>query len=391
MNILHVLRTMHPSWGGPVEGVKNLASQATLRGNKVQVTCLDAEGSPWLKDSALPIHAVGPAMLNNFGYTRRLDEWLDANISKFDIVVVNGIWMYFSGAVRRAARRAGVPYVVFPHGALDPWFKRTYPLKQIKKGAYWALIEHKVFRDAAAVMFTSTEELSSSQGAFWPYECTSKLAGYGIEDPLAPFSEMQTQPDDRQELMHALPGLRGRPYLLYLARLHPKKGVDLLLKAIATTRHKYRDYAFVLAGPGSEPYVSKIKSLGSRLELDEQLIWAGPLYGKGKWSVMRGAEAYVLPSHQENFGISVVESLACNVPVLITNKVNIWSEIRNAGSGLVENDDLTGICSLLDRWSTMDLAEKRLMRDKARHCFLSTFNIGKTSEIFFNLLAEIAS
>jgi len=387
MKILHVLRTVNPSWGGPVEGVKHLAAQARLRGHRVQVACLDHPEAPWLAGSCLDIEALGPARLGNFGFTRRLDSWLSANIANFDVVVVNGIWMYFSDATRRAATRAQVPYVVFPHGALDPWFKRNYPLKQVKKTAYWTLVEHKVFRDAAAVMFTSTEEQRLSHGAFRPYVCNARLTGYGIADPLARPTE-GVGCGEPGELQRILPGLGGRRYLLFLARIHQKKGVDLFLRAIDSMRNRYRDHAFVIAGPGSVRYVSQMKSLGSTLGLDDRVIWAGALYGGAKWAVMRGAEAYVLPSHQENFGISVVESLACGVPVLITNRVNIWSEILAGDGGLVDEDDLSGICRLLNRWSELRPEEKKSMRDTARWCFQKHFDIGKTSTRFFDLLME---
>src|SRR5271166_6649597 len=110
MNILHVIRTMDPAWGGPVEGLKNIAAQAAVSGHSLEITCLDAPQAPWLKSLDARVNAVGPG---KFGYSRRLDSWLASNISRFDVVVANGIWMYFSDAVRRAAIRAGVPYFVF--------------------------------------------------------------------------------------------------------------------------------------------------------------------------------------------------------------------------------------------------------------------------------------
>jgi hypothetical protein len=157
---------MDPAWGGPVEGVRNIADQALAMGHSLEITCLDPPQAPWLNDSRQHVNAIGPAVGGRFGYTPKLDAWLAKNINRFDVVIVNGIWMYFSAAARRAAIRANVPYFVFTHGALDPWFKHNYPLKQIKKQVYWSLFERKVLRDAAAVLFTTAEEQMVSEGAF---------------------------------------------------------------------------------------------------------------------------------------------------------------------------------------------------------------------------------
>src|ERR1700682_4364146 len=284
MNILHVIRTIDPAWGGPVEGVKNLASQAGVAGHYVEVTCLDAPQEPWLKTVEMRINAIGPAKYGNFGYSRCLDVWLANNIRRFDAVVANGIWMYFSTAVRRAAMRANVPYFVFTHGALDPWFRRKYPRKHIKKQVYWSLFEHKVLRDAAAVLFTTAEEQAVSYGAFWPYRCNAKVVGYGIGDPFKSEARLHDRTKVRQILKCALPDLGDRKFLLFLARVHEKKGIDLLLQAIAMNSQKYQEHAFVIAAPGNQAYIAELKVLAKKLGLEKQLIWAGPLYGEMKWA-----------------------------------------------------------------------------------------------------------
>jgi glycosyltransferase involved in cell wall biosynthesis len=388
MNILHVIRTMDPAWGGPVEGVKNIAAQAAAAGHNVQVICLDGPDAPWLTNVDLQVNAIGLGKFGKFGYSRRLDRWLASNVKSFDVIVANGIWMYFSGAVRRAAVRANVPYFVFTHGALDPWFKHNYPQKQVKKHVYWLLFEYRVLRDAAAVLFTTAEEKTVSDRAFWPYRCNPKVVGYGIKDPMISFARSTYPGEARRQLKQALPTLGDRQFLLFLARIHEKKGIDLLLQGIARNRLEYHDHAFVIAGGGEDTYVSELKALGSTLGLEKQLIWAGPLYGETKWAAIREAEAYVLPSHQENFGISVVEALACRVPVLITNKINIWREIVTDGGGLVDNDDVSGTCRLLAQWSRVDPEQRILMRARARQCFLNHFDLAQTSSKLLSVMAQ---
>ena len=390
MNILHVIRTLDPAWGGPVEGVKSIVAKAAVLGHSAEITCLDAPESAWLKTPHLRVNAIGPAKLGTYGYCRRLDSWLQENIRRFDVVTANGIWMYFSAAVRRAARRACVPYCVFTHGALDPWFKHKYPLKHIKKQIYWNAFEYRVLRDAAAVLFTTAEEQALAHGAFWPYRCNSKVVGYGIEDPFISKIGSREFDEARHLLRRTFPQIGDRKFLLFLARIHEKKGIELLLQAIARNSKNYRDHAFVIGGPGREGYISELKSMAAQLGLENQIIWTGPLYGELKWAAFREAEAYVLPSHQENFGLSVTEALACSVPVLITIKVNIWREIVEDDAGLAENDDVSGICRLLEKWSRLPPTQKLSMGENARRCFVNRFDIVNTSACLFTLFALFA-
>jgi glycosyltransferase involved in cell wall biosynthesis len=388
MKILHVIRTMNPAWGGPVEGVRNIAVQAMMSGHSLEIACVDDPQAEWLKTAGCQVNAIGAGKCGKFGYSSRLGPWLDSNLTRFDVVVANGIWMHFSSAVRSAAMRANIPYFVFPHGALDPWFRRKYPLKHLKKQAYWSLVEHKVLRDAAAVLFTTSEEQLASQGAFWPYKCTPTVVGYGIGDPLGSKARMRDRIEVRGCLKRTLPELGERSYLLFLGRVHEKKGIDLLLQAIARNGSHYREHAFVIAGPGTPAYVASLQAQATQLGLDKQVIWAGPLYDENKWAAIQEAEAYILPSHQENFGISVAEALACRVPVLISNKVNIWREIVSEGGGFAEDDDVSGTYRLLEQWSELSPMQRAAMRDNARRCFLRHFDIASTSGNLFSLFAE---
>ena len=366
----------------------NIVAKATALGHSAEITCMDAPHSAWLNPAGLRVNAIGPAKLGRFGYCRQLDCWLQENIRRFDVVTANGIWMYFGVAVRRAARRASVPYFVFTHGALDPWFRHKYPVKHVKKQLYWGAFEYRVLRDAAAVLFTTAEEQALSKGAFWPYRCNSKVVGYGIEDPFLSKVKSRELAETRHLLRSTFSQIGDRKFLLFLARVHEKKGIELLLQAIARNNENYQRYAFVIAGPGEEDYLSDLKFMAAQLGLENQIIWTGPLYGELKWAAFREAEAYVLPSHQENFGISVTEALACGVPVLITIKVNIWREIVGEDAGLAENDDVSGISRLLERWSRLPLAQKLHMRENARRCFLNRFDIEKTSASLFALFAQ---
>ncbi len=115
--------------------------------------------------------------------------------------------------------------------------------------------------------------------------------------------------------------------------------------------------------------------LTGHLKLEEQVTWTGMLEGDLKWGAFRAAEAFILPSHQENFGVSVVEALACGVPVLISDQVNIWREIASARAGLVESDDLDGTIRLLERWLELSEAERQSMGIESLRCFKKEFEV----------------
>jgi glycosyltransferase involved in cell wall biosynthesis len=344
--------------------------------------------APWLSSWNLGVHAVGAGRFKRFGLSTELDSWLADNMVNFDSIVVHGIWMYFSYAVWKATRKLGIPYFLFIHGALDPWFNRTYPLKRFKKLFYWKLIEHKVLRDAEKVLFTTQEEMMLANRAFLPWACKPEVTGYGITRP--PLCEGFEQARCRQQLTEAYPQLRRRKFILFLARIHEKKGLDLLLEAFAASQSALSVTALMIAGAGDQKLISSLKSLTSSLAISKDVVWAGPLYDRAKWDVMRSAEVYVLPSHQENFGISVVEALACGLPVLISDKVNIWREVQATNAGLIAADDVAGVNRLLTEWAGMTVQQKSEMRDNAKSCFEKHFDISKTSERFFSILERNA-
>jgi hypothetical protein len=157
MRILHVTDTLNPNAGGPAESVRMFCAAHIRAGNQVEVATSDGPGMEYGKIPGGEVHALGPQGSSTFHYTPRLLPWLRENVARFDGVIINGIWQYHTVAARKAAygRR---PYVVFAHGMLDPYFRTRYPLKHLKKLAYWMLYEAKNLNLANAVLFTSEEE-----------------------------------------------------------------------------------------------------------------------------------------------------------------------------------------------------------------------------------------
>lgn len=376
MKILHVIHSVNPRGGGPIEGIRQFAPVLAHLGIASEVMSLDAPDAPWTANFPVPLFPTGPAR-TGYGYTPGAVPWLRQNRRNYDAIIVNGLWQYSGFAVWRAVRGTSTPYYVYPHGMLDPWFKRRHPLKHLKKWLYWPWGEYRVLRDAAGVLFTSEEERTEARKSFWLYRCREQVAGYGIA---APPGDPASQ---RSLFLEQFPALKGKRLILFLGRIHEKKGCDLLLHAWKETlAQSGPDFHLVMAGPADDAFGAEMKRLTRSLRLDPAVTWPGMLSGDLKWGAFHAAEAFVLPSHQENFGVSVVEALACGLPVLISNRVNIWREIEQAGASLVENDDLPGTVRLLGRWAALVGPEREKMEFGAKWCFATHFDIeGRAAQL----------
>jgi glycosyltransferase involved in cell wall biosynthesis len=173
-----------------------------------------------------------------------------------------------------------------------------------------------------------------------------------------------------------------------MGRLHPKKGCDLLLEAYAATLAKDPAWRLVFAGPDAVHWQQELAARAHASGITEQIVWTGMLRDSVKWSAFAAAEVFALPSHQENFGIAVAESLACGVPVLISNAVNIWREIEAANAGLVAADTVEGTTSLLAQWQQLPEAKRAAMRRNAYECFEQHFDIEYSAARLLQVLQQ---
>jgi glycosyltransferase involved in cell wall biosynthesis len=380
LKILQMVQTLDPSTGGVARAVTTLGQTLIRLGHPAEIVALDEENSPWLGGIVLPIHCLGSG-LTSYRYSKRLRPWLRKNGSNYDCIIVHGLWQYLGFAAWRHYARTHTPYYIFPHGMLDPWFKRTFPLKHLKKWLYWPWADYRILRDARAVIFTSEEERLEARKSFWLYRCRERVSPLGVE---APKSEAGAA---KETFLKKYPALKDTRILLFLGRLHPKKGCDLLIEAFGRAKTDL-PISLVVAGPDQ---VGWEKELRERAEgLDRLVIFTGMLEGEIKHGAFGAADAFILPSHQENFGMSVAEALSVGLPVLISNKVNIWREIAAERAGYVENDDLTGTTRLIDRWLQTSEGERATMRENAKRCFESRFAIDRAAHSLLTILNEAA-
>ena len=386
MKILNCIHSLNPSIGGPLESVRQSSLVLTRRGHTVEVVSLDAPTDPWADEFPGTAYALGPGH-GSYGYASRFVPWLKERRAGYDAVVVHGIWQYNSFGVWRALHKTATPYFVFPHGMLDPWFHRTYPLKHLKKLLYWPWAEYRVLRDAAAVLFTTEAERQLARESFRLYRCHEVVVNFGTAVP-----EFDL-PSAREEFYKACPQLRSKNFLLFLGRLHEKKGCEELIRAFAALQDSAppeNGLHLVLAGPcADENYLRRLQRLTTELFPRGDVLpvtFTGMLTGNPKWGAFAASQAFILPSHQENFGIAVVEALACGVPVLISNQVNIWREIVADDCGYAENDDLAGTRRLLERWRETTPTQRAGMAANARRCFARRFEINQAVDSFLQVL-----
>jgi glycosyltransferase involved in cell wall biosynthesis len=391
MKILRVIATVDPATGGPVAGMRAVTPILTKLGHQTDFLTVDDPFAGYLQSWVGQTFAMGPAS-TSYAYSSRVRPWLEKNLGRYDAVIIHGLWQYLGLAVRSAARAKGIPYFVIPHGMLDPSIRSTYPIKHIKKWLYWQVVERRILRDARAVFFTCQEERRLAGKTFPFYRCNERVIAYGAARP-------EGTPESWAAAWRTrCASVAGHRYFLFLGRIHSKKGIELLLHAYGKIT---RNYAvshggtppdLVIAGPCvDDRYLATLKTLAQAEGIETSVHWPGMVTGEAKWGALAGAEAFVLPSYQENFGIAVVEALACGTPVLISNRVNIWSELDADNVALVEPPTQEGITRLLERWLMLPADARNKMRDAARASFEKRFEIGFAAQHLIGQVTGLVS
>jgi glycosyltransferase involved in cell wall biosynthesis len=383
MKILQTVQTLNPETGGVARAVVSLSEAMQNRGAEITIVTQDDPSAPWLRDLPVTVQALGEAK-TSYRYSRSLRDWLREHVHEFDCAIANGIWQYHSFALARECRKKSIPYFVFPHGMLDPWFKRTYPIKHLKKWLYWPWADYGVLRNAAAVIFTSEDERILARQSFWLYRANEIVSPLGVEAPT------ETGPGAKHLFLAKFPEIEKTRMLLFLGRIHPKKGCDMLIDALPR-RVSSDPVTLVLAGPDQVKWTAQLREHVALMDVSPRVIFPGMLEGLLKQGAFENADAFILPSHQENFGMSVIEALSHGVPVLISDKVNIWREIEADRAGYVAPDDLHSTTQMIQRWLHTAAAEREQMRANARRCFTQRFEIGHAAESLLKILHEKAS
>lgn len=332
VKVLHVIPSVSDRHGGPGIAVQSFGHALRIVGEQVTLATTDDDG-----DFRLDVPLSSPverAGITHYFFRRdclpykislRLRHWLNAHIGEFDLVHIHALFSFSSFAAARAARKGRVPYIIRPLGALNRWgMKNRRPhLKQI----WLRWIELPILRSAAAIHYTAEAERTE---AIELHPDIRKIASFVIPIPVeAPAAA------DNTEFGRRFPQAAAKRLILFLSRLDPKKGLELLLKSFALVHESEKDLLLVIAGQGAKPYADSLRRLAQKLHISEHVLWTGQLGGDGKAAAFAAATLFVLPSHSENFGIAAAEALAAGVPNVLSNQVALAADALAAEAALV--------------------------------------------------------
>ena len=334
MKILHIVPTYLPAvrYGGPIYSVHGLASALVANGADVHVYTTNVDG-PSVSGVPLGVPVnVGGVSVSYFptGKGRRIyrspqmSRVLNSSITNFDIVHLHSVFLWPTSIAAHAARRFAVPYVLSPRGML---VRGLIDRKSaFVKKAWIALFERRTIENAAAMHFTSQIEANEFQSL--GLQCRrSVVIANGVDLP----------PEDF--VGKSFP--YRQPFILFLGRLNWKKGLDLLIPAMA----RVPEAELIIAGNDEENYRVKLEDLARRSSVANRVRFIGPVHGPEKWQLLRSASLFVLPSYSENFGIAVLEAMAVGCPVIVSSEVGLANTVRSSGAGLVVNCDTSELVS----------------------------------------------
>lgn len=372
LRILHIMPNVARAYGGPTEVIKWLARAQTLSGNVVTIcttNCDYPDQRQSLSDryfreafgpdvEVLPFPVSYAPLLISF----KMRQWLLRNIQRFDVVHIHGLYRFPATYAARLSRIRNVPYVIRPHGSLDPFLYPTSSRSVLLKRIYERFFDMPNLHAAGAIHYTAKEE--RERASFLNLRAPSFVIPNGLD--WTRYRELPTW-----GALRARWGLEDAPLVLFLGRLHFKKGLDLLIPAFDALGKRAPGVQLVIAGPENDDYGQKVRGWVRERGLDADVHFVGSLEGQDVVQAYVDADVFVLPSYAENFGMSVAEAMACELPVVISDQVNIHAEVASAGAGLVTRCDADEVAlaleSLLndaDRRNAMGAAGRRLVQER---------------------------
>lgn len=341
MRIVHVISGIDARSGGTVAVLAGLTSALSAAGLQVQVVSSyrrneDLSLADKLRSQGVDVQTIGPC-IGPLSWHPRMRLAITEAFTGADIVHIHAVWEQVQHQAARIAYQKGVPYVITPHGMFDPWSLKQ---KRLKKRLYleWRLRQN--LNRAAAIHFTSDTERDVSMPV--GFLAPTIMEPNGID--LAEFDLLPPAGTFRARY----PQLGDRPVVLFMSRIHPKKGLDLLIPAFQQAA--LENAMLVIAGPGSKEYLRQLHALVQCSGLESRTLFTGMLSGRDRITALVDADLFVLPSYQENFGIVVIESLAAGTPVVISDQINTYQQIAAAAVGAVVSTEVASLSKALTSW-----------------------------------------
>lgn len=352
--VAHVTPTLARRTGGPAVLIVELARALEREGVRSVVYSTDMGRAPaaWsserLGEDDLP-DGAGEIDLRLFpmqrpyrlAFSRPLAHGLATGEPSPDVVHIHSLFLHPQYAAFRHARRTGTPYVVSPHGSLDPFLRRRGRIRKAVNDVLW---QRRMLAGADALHVTTDDER----------DLVADVAP-GVRRAVVPlgihWDRFQAEGDAGRFRAAHLAGHEG-PIVLFLGRLSFKKGIDILIDSFARVSARHRDALLVIAGPDDEDLEPELWRRAEAAGISRSVVFTGLLQGEDRLDALSAAAVWALSSHTENFGVAVIEALASGLPVVISPAVNVAPDIRTAGAGVVAELDARSfadaIAGLLD-------------------------------------------
>ena len=331
LNVLHVTPSMSLTWGGPTVAVSELTSELVRQGVNCEIVTTRGYrvGINQISPPGVPVYSFDTGFPARFwtAYSPELSRFLNENADRFDLIHIHQVWHYPVYAAYRSARKNKLPCVLTIHGELSDWGLRQ---KALKKRLYRLCLLDRMLNGAGAIHAITDAEKKQVQKL--GFETPVVVTPNGVEQ-----SRFEALPSP-QRLIRRFPKLKGKRVILFLGRLHQKKGLDILARSFSTVARHFEDAVLLIVGPDKFGTRENMEAILRSKGMLDRTLFTGLLTGEDKLAAMSCADLFVLPSHSDVLGIAVLEAMAARLPVIITKGCE-FPEVSEHGAGLVVKAD----------------------------------------------------
>ncbi len=333
MRVLHAIASVDPAHGGPSTVMRALARGLGSEGVDIEVATLCSDSAaahacnrlrePVLTDGV--VYRFFPVQTRRYSVSIPLLRWLAGAVRNYDLVHCHGLFTFAPLAAAKVAARHRVPYVVRPVGSLGRWGMANR--RRLAKAVSFRLVERPILEHAAAVLYATDKEMNEAAELNFPHTAVV------IPNPIESGASFDAASGRAFRERFAIS--TDAQMVLFLGRLDPIKGLDVLFPAFAKVRLEQPDAVLVIAGGGNAEYGASLHAQAERLGISRSVVWTGFLFNEDKWAALSACDVFVLPSHSENFGVSALEAMQCTKAVIVTDGVGLHTDIERAAAGLV--------------------------------------------------------